>query len=523
MRWSGISAFMVRAVRQEARSVPALLLRLGVVGFLCYLLVDAVDSMRWNSAPGRNLFIDLTGFNLFFLATAGLHIMAGSIAEEKEDNTLGLLLLSGMGTLPVLLGKTVSRLLALLFLLALQIPFTLLCVTMGGMHSGQVFAAYAMLASLILLVSGVAVLSSVMMRTVRSATVLAALILFFWHILPPILGAIATDLEFIPPELAAPLQTASMWMTCTMFYERMGDISRLSGVTEIVSRAEWFNAAAGLALLGGAALYFMLTENRQSTENAPRTKFGERFSGGWSRWFRPRSRPSAGNGALYWKDAWLMIGGRVGTLVRMALLATFALWFHREITSNQGGYIDWSEAFWVMLFFIAGAIACLSMFATAARIFSVEVRDMTLADLLALPGGAAAVVRQKTLCILAKGLPFALFMIPGALFGLEEFARENSGDQAIIAMIVIFVILQALLQLELVAHLSLRLPRIAPLITLPGHWMALMMAAGISFGMLRIGSEEGMFALALFGSMITALLLVVLHVILPERLHNALK
>ena len=148
---------------------------------------------------------------------------------------------------------------------------------------------------------------------------------------------------------------------------------------------------------------------------------------------------------------------------------------------------------------------------------------MTLADLLALPGGAAAVVRQKTLCILAKGLPFALFMIPGVLFGLEEFAREDSEDQAIFAMIVIFVILQALLQLELVAHLSLRLPRIAPLITLPGHWIALMMAAGISFGMLRIGSDEAMFALTLFGSMITTLLLVVLHVTLPDRLHGALK
>ena len=523
MRWSGVSAFMVRAVRQDARSLPALFLRLAVVGFLGWLLIMAVDSMRWNSAPGRNLFNEITAFNLFILATAGLQIMAGSIAEEKEENTLGLLLLSGMGTLPVLLGKTVSRLLALLFLLALQIPFTLLCVTMGGMRSGQVFAAYAMLGSLLLLVSGFAVLASVMMRTARAATVLAGTLLFFWHILPPLLGAIATDLEFLPQALAEPLQSASLWMTGTMFYTRMEDITRLSGVTEVISRAEWFNTAAGIALLCGAALYFMLTESRQSTENAPRTKFGERFSGGWSRWFRPRSRPSAGPGALYWKDTWLMLGGRVGTLLRVLLLLIFALWFHGEVTSNQGGFLNWNEMFWIMLFFIAAAIAGLSMLATAARIFAVEVRDMTLADLLALPGGARAVVRQKTFCILMKGLPFLLFMIPGALIGLKEFAREDAGDQSIMALMTLFVILQALLQLELVAHVSLRLPRVAALITLPGHWLALVMAAGISFGMLRMSSQEGFFALVLFGSMVTAMLVVVLYVTLPERLHNVLK
>lgn len=522
MRWSGVSAFMVRAVRQEARSVPALLLRLAVVGFLCWLLMMTVDSMRWNSAPGRNLFNELTGFNLFFLATAGLHIMAGSIAEEKEDNTLGLLLLSGMGTLPVLLGKTVSRLLALLFLLALQIPFTLLCVTMGGMRSGQIFAAYAMLASLILLVSGVAVLASVMMRTVRAATVLAGTTLFFWHILPPILGAIATDLEFLPQALAGPLQSASLWMTGTMFYTRLGGITNLSGVTEVISRAEWFNAAAGLALLCGAALYFMLTESRQSTENAPKTKFGERFSAGWSRWFRPGRRPPLGPPALRWKDSWLMLGGRVGTWIRLALLAAFALWWYAEVMSSSGFFRN-IELFWITLFFFAAAIAAVSMLATAARIFSIELRDLTLADLLMLPGGARAVVRQKTLCILMKGLPFLLFMIPGALIGLGEFAREDVDDQAVMATITLFVILQALLQLELVARLSLRLPRIAPLITLPGHWIALMMAAGISFGILRISGDGGIFALTLFGSMITGLLVVVLHVTLPNRLHNVLK
>ena len=39
MRWSGVSAFMVRAVRQDARSLPALFLRLAVVGFLGWLLI----------------------------------------------------------------------------------------------------------------------------------------------------------------------------------------------------------------------------------------------------------------------------------------------------------------------------------------------------------------------------------------------------------------------------------------------------------------------------------------------------
>ncbi|MFO1520545.1 MAG: hypothetical protein U1G05_00580 [Kiritimatiellia bacterium] len=525
MRFSSITAFMVRAVRQDSRSIPSLLMRTGVVGFLCWQLLMTVDTLRWQTAPGLRMFEALMGFNLFVLFTAGVAYLAASIAEEKEENTLGLLLLSGMGTLPVLLGKTTGRLLAFAMLLLLQIPFTLLCVTMGGMRGGQVFAGYAMLGSLMVLVSGFSVLASVLLRTVRGAVVLSGLALLLWHIVPPFLAEVGADLTLFPAAVCDALQAGGRWMTGVMFYSRMNAITSLAGTTEVFTRAEAFNAGAGVVLLILAALAFMLTESAQSAESAPKTKLGAAFSAGWARWFRPRRRPPVGPAAIRWKDSWLLMGGRMGLFIRLATLTGLALWIYSEIVVDRPAWRShYMQEYCLSLLFISAGYAALSMFAMASRTFSTEFRDMTMADLLGMPGGAGAVVRQKTLCTLAKALPFLPFMIPGVLVALGEVGKTSfSGEDFLIASnVIVFCLLQILLQLEFVAHLSLKLPRMAAAVSLPGHWIALMMGGGLMFGMFRGGVDTAI-AVFFLGSIVSGFLIVLLHVSLPARLHNTLK
>ena len=431
-----------------------------------------------------------------------------------------------MGPLPVLLGKTTGRLLAFAMLLLLQIPFTLLCVTMGGMRGGQVFAGYAMLGSLMLLVSGFSLLASVVLRTVRGAAALSGLALLLWHILPPFLAEVGDDLTLFPQGVCDALKAGGMWLTDVMFYSRLGAITNLAGTTGVFIRAEAFNGGAGVVLLILAALVFMLTESAQSAESAPKTKLGAAFSAGWARWFRPHRRPPAGPAAIRWKDSWLLLGGRMGLFLRLAALTGLALWIYAEMVVDRPAWRsgNYMEEYFLTLFFISAASAALTMYSMAARTFSTEFRDLTMADLLGMPGGAGSVVRQKTLCTLAKALPFLPFMIPGVLVALDAVGKASfSGQDLLIASnVIVFVLLQILLQLLLVAHLSLRLPRMAAAVSLPGHWIALMMGGAIMFGTFRGGVEEAI-AVFFLGSIVSGFFIVLLFLSLPARLHNSLK
>ena len=52
-------------------------------------------------------------------------------AEEKEEQTLGLLRMTGLNALSILLGKSTSRLLGALLLLLAQFPFTIFAITLA--------------------------------------------------------------------------------------------------------------------------------------------------------------------------------------------------------------------------------------------------------------------------------------------------------------------------------------------------------------------------------------------------------
>ena len=78
---------------------------------------------------------------------------ATAITEEKEEGTLGLLKMAGISRVSILLGKSTSRLITAILLFLVQLPFTLLAITLGGVTLGQIFAAYWALLAYMLLVA----------------------------------------------------------------------------------------------------------------------------------------------------------------------------------------------------------------------------------------------------------------------------------------------------------------------------------------------------------------------------------
>ena len=167
--------------RLESRHYTTYLARTVVAGvILLYLFLSHVGGSM-TGAPGLEFFTAVVYVNLVFITLAGFSYFASAIAEEKEEMTLGLLRMTRLSPLAILLGKSASRWIGVTLLLLVQLPFTFLAVTLGGVSLGQIVAAYVMLFAYLVFVSGLAVFCSLLAPTTAKAGFLvgAALLLFY--------------------------------------------------------------------------------------------------------------------------------------------------------------------------------------------------------------------------------------------------------------------------------------------------------------------------------------------------------
>ena len=125
-------ALTLRAIREDAWLLRMHLFRL----FLLLIIVWFLVLTQWDDmgvgAPGLDFFRSVTYLDFCFISLAGIGFFASAITEEKEEMTLGLLRMAGIGPMALLAGKLIPRLLGAVLLLSVQFPFTLLAITLGG-------------------------------------------------------------------------------------------------------------------------------------------------------------------------------------------------------------------------------------------------------------------------------------------------------------------------------------------------------------------------------------------------------
>lgn len=115
---------------------------------LFFLLFNHVSSQFGvASSIGLNFFSAIVGINFFFLTAAGCGYFVSAVTEEKEEDTLSLLFLTGMSPFSILLGKGVSMLILASFMILSQIPFALIAITLGGINLAQIICTYIILFS----------------------------------------------------------------------------------------------------------------------------------------------------------------------------------------------------------------------------------------------------------------------------------------------------------------------------------------------------------------------------------------
>lgn len=180
----GALALLERSLRTDARSLQSHLVRLGLMVSIYVALVFVSIIAQQFGAPGLRFFSAIVYLNVACLTLLGISFFSTTITEEKEEDTLGLMLMAGISPLSLLIGKLGGRLAAALLLIAIQYPFTLLAITMGGVSPAQVQAVYVGLGSYMVLLAGGGLLCSTLAPRTRTAGTWMVVALFVYGLVP---------------------------------------------------------------------------------------------------------------------------------------------------------------------------------------------------------------------------------------------------------------------------------------------------------------------------------------------------
>jgi ABC-type transport system involved in multi-copper enzyme maturation permease subunit len=410
--WTGISALLARAMQMDARQVRTHLFRLAFVVFIYGSLVIAQAQAISRGAPGLYFLSGIVFLNAVFITLAGVSFFSSAITEEKEENTLGLLQMAGIGPTSVLLGKSTSRLIQALMLLLVQFPFTLLSITLGGVTMQQVFAAYAALLAYLIGLANVALFWSVICRRTGNAAGLTSLCLVLYFLAPEFARGLQGWLTSIgwssarwhEAAVMRSLDVISEWEV----YRRLAKIMVTGFSESIVSAQVASNMLFGAICFGMARLLFepftadvhQLTDTRGLVlRPGSRMPF---FSAGRS-WENP----------FIWKDFHFLAGGYPGLIVKwfayaglLGLIAGISYYSSYPYPAR----IEWQE---VIGGFAVAVVSFLILEASlyAARVFHDEIRQQTMSALLMLPRSIPYIGYSKTAGCLLGLLPGVFWLL----------------------------------------------------------------------------------------------------------------
>lgn len=417
---SATLALFQRALRMDARYARGHFVRwlLGVLIFSA-LVWSHMHSLLVTS-PGLEFFRSICLLNAAFIVLAGTSIFATPITEEKEEGTLGLLKMAGISRVGILLGKSTARIVTSLLLLVVQLPFTLLAVTLGGITFPQILSAYLLLAAFLVYVANLGLFCSVYCRRSGTAAGLTAAVLAGQFLIAPlfhhaILRGIRVKLLKADHVIVQWLEQALQVVLEFSIFARLDSIFANMLTAAEAAQYVWTH----LALAGVLFVVAWATFDRLTTDVAME---------GPSRLVpirRRKSRPPLGrtwSNVMMWKEFHFGTGGWSFMLVKtwfysmMVLIIALVV---GETTSPWNlRFSEWKNYQWhdfgtsVMVLSLAAALIELSLCATI--LFRDEVRWHTLGPILMLPHSLPKLAYSKVAGCLPNLVPVLVAFCVGA-------------------------------------------------------------------------------------------------------------
>jgi hypothetical protein len=413
----GTFALVERSLRVDTRSIKTHIVRLLFAGGLLTVLIFVQMENRSLSNPGGFFFGGICVVNLVLLNLAGLSFFATIITEEKEEMTLGLLKMAGISGIGILAGKLAPRLIAVLTLLSIQLPFTFLAITLGGISTTQVLAAYALMIAFAISLAGVGMLlSTICPRSTLSTALMTALLAAF-YLVPLIGGQIARGMSrrgsnFVLDFITWSFQELVMISPITSTSRILG--TGYSG--GVLTTQVAFYCLSGIVAIGLSWLLF----DRCTANEKPISP--SRGLGGIALAFRAKHRVPQrriGNNALAWKVFHFTTGGTTALVIKFCaytlLMVILSLLLGRGFASSGRAAIG--GLCWVSMMF---ALA-IEIPVYLSRVFREEIRWQTWPGLVLLPRSVASIAGNKLLGVLPTFLPALAIMAFGVFLNPREF------------------------------------------------------------------------------------------------------
>jgi hypothetical protein len=411
----GTFALVERAMRVDTRLARTHLIRLGFALLILLFVVQVQLNIANYSTPGRDVFRSMCWVNFFLLNLAGVSFFSTVVTEEKEELTLGLLRMAGISPVGILLGKVTPRLLGVVLLLSVQLPFTILAITLGGVSIDQIFAAYVALLAFAVLMAGLgAFLSTVCARSSLAASLTTATLAVLF-ITPYLLRDTAREM-YRDKDITITTREA--------FYEAAETIERTTPLGSLdVILTTGFNGSplsfqVIVDLTCGSLLFLMAwllfdAFTRNEAQSTPARGMMALFSK------RVASQSRVWNHAIVWKDFNFLTGGVTAVVVKLlayailmgAMSVMISKRVRTDVTDNVGATL--------MASMLTALIVEIPIY--LSRLFREELRWQTWSCLTLLPKTTTRVALGKLAGVAPAFLPAIIVFVVGAFIAPKFF------------------------------------------------------------------------------------------------------
>jgi ABC-type transport system involved in multi-copper enzyme maturation permease subunit len=400
------------------------------------------------AAPGLMLCQSVFFTNIVFIIALAAGFFATAITEEKESESLPLLLMTGVSPTSILIGKAASKLIFGVLLILCQLPFMMLAVTLGGVLLAHIFTAYVVLLCYMFMLCSLGLLCSTVCMRSSSAGFLTlglAISSMVFHDKLELFGV-----DFLFP------------------FADIDSILSVNSKASILGTDSLFQLGAGLAFLLLARVLF----NRFSRAWTPPLPFLKRlrsFKGSFGRrlmFFVGRPKRDA----IFWKDFNFFYGGWRTAILLSSILAG-CVCFIVYISDS----LEPLNAAMISVFVVGLAAFAIQSLYVAGSFWANEAWEGSLQQLVVLP----STFRSMTWSKLKAG---ALFCVPSIVFaiaggaallyidGLPPLRWDDPSDVFSFSSLIVSQTLGFVMFLHLVAFISLLVKHgviiVAPLIYL---------------------------------------------------------
>ncbi|WP_373650865.1 ABC transporter permease [Schlesneria sp. DSM 10557] len=421
--FEGTTTLFERSLRVDGRAFGPHLARLFLVSAIYLAIIFSYTTAVVLGAPGLRFFLNIVYIDLIFMTLLGLSFFSTSITEEKEEDTLGLLLMAGISSSGLLFGKSGGRLVQALLLIVVQYPFTLLAVTFGGVTQHQIQATYAAMLAYLILLSGAGLVCSTISKNNRVASIRLLIIVVGY-----LTVALACRRSLVVfPWLSNELRTIVRGVSESCIFLQIGPTMTSGFGESIWSTQVISNVLGGLACYPLAWGLFGMTSRQPATEAISRGLVSAN-----ARRIRILNAGRVWSSPLVWKDFYFSGGGFAAIMIRFFIYVLLYLTSIEIITSLFGPMGGQGERVRTGSFlFMTCLMMSIDLGLLLSRSIQAEVRGKTWTSLVLVSNSVVTILLSKLMGIGLSWLPGPISLVTGIYFtpsGLDVLREALQQD-----------------------------------------------------------------------------------------------